>query len=68
MSRPSAGTTRELVGFYRFLPREGERVGMSGNFKVQLYDLENECNGMLSYDRAVWKVDPAAIAAACQGK
>jgi hypothetical protein len=41
---------------------------MSGNFKVQLYDLENECNGMLSYDRAVWKVDPAAINAACHGK
>jgi Glycosyl hydrolases family 2, sugar binding domain/Glycosyl hydrolases family 2, TIM barrel domain/Glycosyl hydrolases family 2 len=60
--------TRELVGFYRFLPREGERTGMSGNFKVQLYDLENECNGMLSYDRAVWKVDPAAISAACRGK
>ena len=60
--------TKELVDFYRFLPRDGQRTGVSGNFKVQLYDLENECNGMLSYDRAVWKVDPAAIAGACQGK
>ena len=66
--KAKAWYTKELVDFYRFLPREHERSGVSGNFKVQLYDLENECNGMLSYDRAVWKVDPAAIAAAIAGK
>ncbi len=60
--------TRELTDFFGFLPRESVRTGMSGNFKVQLYDLENENNGMLSYDRAVWKVDVATMAAACAGK
>jgi hypothetical protein len=45
--------------------RDRDRTGSSGDFKVQLYDVETESNGMLSYDRAVWKVDAPAVAAAC---
>ncbi len=33
-----------------------------------MYDLENETNGLLSYDREVWKVDPEAIAPAARGE
>lgn len=42
-------------------------AGTSGDFKVQLYDVETESNGFLSYDREVWKVDPDPIREACRG-
>lgn len=38
--------------------------GMTGQFFCQLYDTESECDGLVSYDRAVWKVDPDIIRAA----
>jgi hypothetical protein len=60
--------TKEMVNFYKWLWKARDETGCSGNFKVQLYDVENECNGMLSYDRAVWKVDPEAVAKASRGK
>ncbi|MEI7732105.1 MAG: family 43 glycosylhydrolase [Verrucomicrobiota bacterium] len=53
--------TDELVKFYGDNVRDGSRIGTSGNFKCQLIDVETEANGLLSYDRAVWKVDPDAI-------
>jgi hypothetical protein len=56
--------TRRIADFYAALRRDTECTGSGGDFKVQLYYVENESNGMLSYDRAVWKVDAAAIAAA----
>jgi beta-galactosidase/beta-glucuronidase len=59
--------TRRLVSFYRDLWKKRDTAGTSGDFKVQLYDVETESNGFLSYDRAVWKVDPDAIRAACHG-
>jgi len=57
--------TRRLAEFYTAMWRDRDRTGSSGDFKVQLYDVETESNGMLSYDRAVWKVDAPAVAAAC---
>ena len=56
--------TDEMVRFYADNVKDGPRIGTSGNFKCQLTDVETEANGLLSYDRAVWKVDPDAIAAA----
>ena len=56
--------TEEMVRFYVDNVASGSRIGTSGNFKCQLTDVETEANGLLSYDRAVWKVDPDAIAAA----
>ncbi len=58
--------TRRLAGFYRDLWKKRDTTGTSGDFKVQLYDVETESNGMLSYDRAVWKVDPGKIHEACR--
>lgn len=55
-------------GFYRGLWAAKDDTGSSGDFKVQLYDVETESNGMLSYDRAVWKVDPAVIRLAARGE
>lgn len=59
--------TRRLAGFYRDMWKKRDTTGTSGDFKVQLYDVENESNGFLSYDRAVWKVDPDKIREACRG-
>jgi hypothetical protein len=53
--------TGEMVHFYADNVAGGSKDGTSGNFKCQLTDVETEANGLLSYDRAVWKVDPDAV-------
>ena len=60
--------TRQLKRFYRAMWAGKDETGGSGDFKVQLYDVETESNGFLSYDRAVWKVAPEVIAPACRGE
>ncbi len=60
--------TRRLRDFYREMWKKRYTTGTSGDFKVQLYDVETESNGFLSYDRAVWKVDPDVIHAAATGQ
>ncbi len=60
--------TCRMGDFYREMWRKRETTGTSGDFKVQLYDVETESNGLMSYDRAVWKVDPAIIAMAARRK
>jgi hypothetical protein len=42
--------------------------GLAAAFYTQITDVETECNGLLTYDRAVVKVDAARIAAANQGR
>jgi beta-galactosidase/beta-glucuronidase len=59
--------TRRMRDFYGEMWKKRKTTGSSGDFKVQLYDVETESNGMLSYDRVVLKVDPAVVAAACHG-
>ena len=41
---------------------------MTGQFFCQLYDTESECDGLVSYDRAVWKVDPDVLRKAARGE
>jgi hypothetical protein len=53
--------TNRTIKFYTDLYRNMDRTGSCGDFKVQLYDLEIEGNGFLSYDRKVWKIDPAKV-------
>ena len=60
--------TRQVRAFFKALHENAPRTGHSGDFKVQLTDVEIESNGLLTYDRAVWKVDPAPIAAAARGE
>jgi hypothetical protein len=60
--------TRRTSSFYRALWATHEQTGNTGDFKVQLYDLEIETNGFMSYDRAVWKVDPEIVARAARGE
>ena len=60
--------TRQVRTFFKSLHANAARTGHSGDFKVQLTDVEIESNGLLTYDRTVWKVDPAGIAPAARGK
>jgi len=41
-----------------------DSVGLSGAIYTQLTDVETECNGLLTYDRAVEKLDPLLARAA----
>jgi hypothetical protein len=41
--------------------------GLSAAIYTQTADVESECNGLMTYDRAVMKLDPAVLAAANGG-
>ena len=60
--------TREVAKLYSDLWAQKDTNGMTGQFFCQLYDTESECDGLVSYDRAIWKVDPKVIRAAATGK
>jgi len=53
--------------FYRFR-EDHEETGQIGIFYCQLIDVETEIDGLLSYDRAVWKVDQELIQRVCKGQ
>ena len=56
--------TREVGRYYAEFLREAPTSGKSGNFYCQLIDVETECDGLMSYDREVAKVEAAEIAQA----
>jgi len=57
-----------VAKLYSELWAQKDTQGMTGQFFCQLYDTESECDGLLSYDRAVWKVDFEHIAKAARGE
>lgn len=58
--------TDAYVGLMRQLPvLIGE--GLCAAVYTQTTDVEIECNGWLTYDREVWKIDPAKASAAMKG-
>ncbi len=63
---PAAGAwlTNEVCNFFANYLRDARKSGRSGLFYCQVVDTETECDGLMSYDRMVAKVDPAAVAAA----
>jgi beta-galactosidase/beta-glucuronidase len=66
--KSKAWFTREVAKLYADLWAQKDTRGMTGQFFCQLYDTESECDGLMSYDRAVWKVDPAILRAAASGQ
>ena len=56
------------VQLLRHVFAEEEGSGLSAAICTQLTDIEGECNGFLTYDREVVKVDLAQVAAANQGR
>lgn len=60
--------TRRYVGLLRGVYRLKQDPGLSAAVYTQLTDVETEGNGLMTYDRAVLKVDAAAVAAANRGE
>ncbi|MBA3937628.1 MAG: hypothetical protein H0X38_09205 [Planctomycetes bacterium] len=56
--------TRKVGDFFGQFLREAPKNGRSGLFYCQLVDVETECNGLISYDREVPKVDAHQVAEA----
>ena len=44
-----------------------DKFGLSAAVYTQTTDIESECNGLMTYDREVMKVDPALLRSANQG-
>jgi hypothetical protein len=63
--------TNELATRYAEAMRQIWRLhnlrGLSAAIYTQTADVESECNGLMTYDRAVAKLDPAVLAAANEG-
>ncbi|MGC3956958.1 MAG: glycoside hydrolase family 2 TIM barrel-domain containing protein [Verrucomicrobiota bacterium] len=53
--------------FVQRIWEQRETHGLSAAVYTQTTDVETECNGLLTYDRAVSKLDPAALAAINDG-
>ena len=60
--------TTHYVQLLRHVFAEKEKNALSAAICTQLTDIEGECNGFLTYDRAVVKVDLDQVAAANQGR
>jgi beta-galactosidase/beta-glucuronidase len=61
-----AWMTREVAGLFHNFLFNTNQSAQSGDFYCQIVDVETECDGLLSYDRAVWKVHPEEIRAAIE--
>ena len=66
--KSKAWFTRQVGLLYTELWEQKDSNGMTGQFFCQLYDTESECDGLVSYDRAVWKVEAEILSKAAQGK
>jgi hypothetical protein len=60
--------TRRYVDLWRGVYRLKDEAGLCAAVYTQTTDCETECNGLMTYDRKVIKVDPALAAAAASGK
>ncbi len=60
--------TRRYVDLLTHLKELKQSPGLSAAIYTQITDVETECNGLLTYDRAVIKVDVDKIVAANQGR
>lgn len=60
--------TRRYRSLLRGVHALRETQGLSGAIYTQITDVETECNGLLTYDRAIIKPDIQHVAAANQGR
>jgi hypothetical protein len=60
--------TTHYVQLLRHVHKERENNGLSGAIYTQLTDVEGECNGYLTYDRGVVKMDLPQVLAANRGQ
>ncbi len=59
--------TTHYLKLLREVQEEREKSGLNGAICTQLTDIEEECNGFMTYDRDVVKVDLEQVAAADRG-
>lgn len=59
--------TKKVGDFYGSFLKESPQSGLSGRFYCQLIDVETECDGLMSYDREVPKVDAGQVAKDIRG-
>ena len=64
----AAELTRRYQNLLRGVWKLKESQGLAAAVYTQITDVETECNGLLTYDRAVIKVDLAKVAAANRGQ
>lgn len=60
--------TRRYAALLRGVWALRQSHGLAGAVYTQLIDVETECNGLMTYDRAVIKADPEKVAAVNAGK
>jgi len=60
--------TKRYVGLYRKVWELKDNPGLCASVYTQITDVETECNGIYTYDRAVLKLDPEAAVAAHKGQ
>ena len=58
--------TKKVSDMFSFHLRDAWHTALSGDFYCQIVDVETECDGLMSFDRAVAKVDAPAVQAAIQ--
>jgi hypothetical protein len=63
----AATLTQRYVSFWRSIWSYKDDPGLCAAVYTQTTDVETECNGLMTYDREVIKVDPDEAAAAAQG-
>jgi len=56
--------TKQVSSMFSDHLKNSPQTGLSGDFYCQITDVETECDGLMSYDRAVPKVDAKQVAAA----
>ena len=64
--KDAAALTKRYVGLMKGVEYLMKNAGLSAAVYTQITDVENEVNGIMTYDRAVVKPDAAQIAAAHQ--
>jgi hypothetical protein len=60
--------TDRYVSLLRKVHELKEKAGLSAAIYTQTTDVETECNGLMTYDRAMVKMDAARVAAANRGE
>lgn len=52
-----------IIRLYRYEILPSVSMGLSGCVYTQLSDVEDECNGLVTYDRKVLKINPRRLKA-----
>ena len=66
-TRDSADLTRKYERLLQRVYELKEKPGLSAAVYTQTTDVETECNGLLTYDRAMTKIAPEILLAANRG-